>query len=152
MELVHVLGSIAFLFAIWRLVPYFLRSWRDRNHKDVAVVGVCIFIAAVAIWLLVDALIPPSEKTVHRGGAHVGLIMSCKRSPRFKDCEPGESCTVCESRVSCLEAVDKYADRCFNSIYEQWDKVSLRDFYILLDTCVNQKASCEYFKIAPAVQ
>jgi hypothetical protein len=144
-ELTHVVGALGLLWLLRYLLPYLGRSWQDRDYKGLAVASSLVSVAVAAIWFVVLPLIPPSDRTVHREGIHLGLAEVCKRSPRYMDCRSSDNCTVCKSRAGCLEAVDKYADKCFNGLYERWAMISRHDFDVLLYDCINDRSGCGYF-------
>ena len=139
-ELAYILGAFGLLWLLRHLAPNLIRFWQNRNYKGLAVASLSVVIAVIAIWYLVSPLIPPSDKTVHREGTHWGLESICKTAPICTDCESGSNCAVCESRAGCLEAVDKYADSCFNSLYDHWGVISRADFASLLNTCINERS------------
>lgn len=142
----HIAGVVILAFWACVLATEIVRWWHDRNYKNLTVALITMVAIIFGAWYLVDPLIPPSEKTVHKSGTRLGYVYTCQKSPKCKDCAANGVCTPCSANSGCLDAVDKYYDRCFDNFYDRWGIIPRHDFYKLVDDCIDERSGHKYFE------
>jgi hypothetical protein len=138
----RLIVGLLFGYLAIRLVQRSRLLLREKTYKALAItllgIAASLFLSFYFVW----QEIPTSQKTLHRKGAYLGSVDVCTSSSRFKDCAPSDNCAACESRVGCLDALDKYYDICFDTLYNEWVEdhwVAVRssEFYPSLNSCLS---------------